>query len=147
MAVEQFINKALKQLYFKSRRSVNGSVSGRGSSARSDINSHKCCKKGHIHKECRSKGNGSSGNSPKNSTNELTEWVTQKPVVSDTKCLTIANMTRNNKKYKWCTSCNNGQGAWVFHWKDGHEEWKNKQGKKPSVRFSNPANNALIYLS
>ena len=56
-------------------------------------------------------------------------------------------MTRNNKKYKWCTSCNNGQGAWVFHWKDGHEEWKNKQGKKPSVRFSNPANNALIYCS
>ena len=126
MAVEQFINKALKQLYFKSRRSVNGSFSGRGSSARSDINSHKCCKKGHIHKECRSKGNGSSGNSPKNSTNELTEWVTQKPVVSDTKYPTIANMTRNNKKYKWCTSCNNGQG------------WKNEQMASFLAYFSTP---------
>ena len=56
-------------------------------------------------------------------------------------------MTCNNNKYKWCISCNNGEGAWGFHWKDGHEEWKNMQGKKPSVRFSNPANNAVIYCS
>ena len=56
-------------------------------------------------------------------------------------------MNRNDKKYNWCTSWNNGQGAWGFHWKDGHEEWENKQGKKPSVRFSNPANNAVIYFS
>ena len=55
-------------------------------------------------------------------------------------------MTRN-KNYKWCTSCNNGQGAWGFHWKDGHEEWENNQGKNPSVRFSNPTTNAVIYFS
>ena len=56
-------------------------------------------------------------------------------------------MTCNNKNYKWCNSCNNGNGAWGFNWKDGHEEWKNKQGKKPSVRFSNPDTNAVIYCS
>ena len=56
-------------------------------------------------------------------------------------------MTCNNKNYKWCISWNNGQGAWVFHWKDCHEEWKNKQGDKPSVSFSNPDNNALICFS
>ena len=56
-------------------------------------------------------------------------------------------MTGNNKNYKWYTSCNNGQGSWGFHWKDGHEEWKNKQGKKPYVRFSNPSTNAVIYCS
>ena len=56
-------------------------------------------------------------------------------------------MTCNKKKYKWCTSFNNGQGAWGFHWKDIHEEWKNKQGKKPYVRFSNPSTNAVIYCS
>ena len=56
-------------------------------------------------------------------------------------------MTSNNKKYKWCISCNNGKGAWGFHWKDGHKEWKIKQGKNPSGRFSNPANNAVIYCS
>ena len=56
-------------------------------------------------------------------------------------------MTRNNNKYKWCTSCNNGQGAWGFNWKYGHEEWENNQGKNPSVSFSNPSNNALIYCS
>ena len=39
------------------------------------------------------------------------------------------------------------QGAWGFHWKDGHKEWKNKQGKKPSVHFYNPANNTVIYCS
>ena len=56
-------------------------------------------------------------------------------------------MTRNNNKYKWCTSCNNGQSAWGFHWKDGLEEWNIKQGKKTSVRFYNPATNTVIYCS
>ena len=70
-----------------------------------------------------------------------------KPFVSDTKDLTTATMTLNNKKYKWCISCNNGQGAWVFHWKDVYEEWKIKQGKNPSVHFSNPAANHVIYCS
>ena len=32
---------------------------------------HKCGKRGHIQKDCRSKGNGSSGNSPKKSKNKL----------------------------------------------------------------------------
>ena len=104
-------------------------------------------KKGHIQKDCRSKANGYNGNTPKKSTNELPEWVTRNHVDSDTKDMTTATMTCNDKKYKWCISFDNGKGAWGFHWKDGHEEWKNKQGKKPSGRFSNPANNAVIYCS
>ena len=56
-------------------------------------------------------------------------------------------MNRNDNKYKWCTSCNNGQGAWGFHWKYGHEKWKIKRGKKPSFRFSNPATNTVICCS
>ena len=81
MAIEQSINKVLNQVDFKSRRSGNGSGSGKGSFARSYITCHKCGKKGHIQKDCRSKGNGSSGNSSKKSTNKLPEWVTRKPVV------------------------------------------------------------------
>ena len=147
VAIEQSINKALNQVDFKSRRSGNGSGSGRGSSARSDITCHKCGKNGHIQKDCRSTVNGSSGNTPKKSTNELPEWVTKNTVVSYTKDMTTATMNRNNKKYKWCNSCNNGQGAWGFHWKDGHEVWKIKQGKKPSVCFPNPVTNTVIYFS
>ena len=79
--------------------------------------------------------------------NELPVWVTTKPVDSDTKDMTTATMTCNEKKYKWFISCNNGKNAWGFHWKDGHEEWKNKQDKKPSGRFPNPATNAIIYCS
>ena len=79
--------------------------------------------------------------------NELPEWVTTKPVDSDNQDLKTATMNRNDKKYKWCTSCNNGKGAWGFHWKDGHEEWEIKQGKKPSGSFSNPATNVVIYCS
>ena len=145
VAIEQTIKKALKQVDFKGRRSGNVNGSGRGSFSRSDKTCHRCGKKGHIQKDCRSRVNGSSGNTPNKSTNDIPEWVTRKPVVSDKKYLTTATMTRNNKKYKWYTSCNNGQGAWGFHWKDVHEEWKNKQGKNPSVHFSNPVNNALIY--
>ena len=92
------------QVDFKSQRSGNGSGSGRGSSARSDKTCHKCGKKGHIKKYFRSTGHGSSGNTPKKSINELPEWVTRKPVDSDTKDLITATMTLNNKKYKWCIS-------------------------------------------
>ena len=147
MAIEQSTNKALKQVDFKSQHSGNGSGYGRGLSARSDKTCHKCGKKGHIQKHCRSTGNFSSGNTPKNSINELPEWVTRKPVDSETKDPTTATMTRNNKKYKWCISCNNGKGLWGFHCKDGHKEWKIKQGEKPSGRLSNPATNAVKYCS
>ena len=71
VAIEQSINKALKQVDFKSRNSGNSSGSGRGSSARSDITCHKCGKEGHIKKDCRSTVNSSSENTPKKSTNEL----------------------------------------------------------------------------
>ena len=111
MSIEQSINKALEQVGFKSRHSGNGGVSEGGSSARSDMTCHKCGKKGHNQKYYRSKLNGSVGNPPKKSTNELPEWVTNKSIVSDTKNLTTATMTCNNNKYKWCTTCNNGQGA------------------------------------
>ena len=71
MAIEQSINKALKQVDFKSRCSGSGSNSGGGSSARSDNTCHKCGKKGHIKKDFRLKRNGSGGNPPKKSANEL----------------------------------------------------------------------------
>ena len=62
VTIEQPIKKALNQVDFNSLRSGNVSGSGRGSSARSDITCHTCGKRGHIQKDCRSKGNGSSGN-------------------------------------------------------------------------------------
>ena len=122
MSIEHLIKKTLKRVDFKSHHSGNGSGSRKGSSTRSDITCHKCGKKDHTQKYCRSTGNGSSGNTPKNFTNELPEWVTKKPVVSDTKNLTTSTMNHNKKNYKWCTSYNNGHGAWGFQWKDLHKE-------------------------
>ena len=145
VVIKKFINKDLNMVYFKSCRSVNGSGSGGGSSDMSDMTCHKCGKRFYINKDYRSKGNGSGGNQPKKYTNKRLEWVTKNPAVSDTKYLTTYTMTRNNKNYKCCISCNNGQGAWGFHWKGGHEEWKTKQGKNSSVCFSNPSTNAIIY--
>ena len=104
-------------------------------------------KRGHIKKDFRSTGNGSSGNTPKKSINELPEWVTRKLVDSDTKDLITATMTRKDKKYTWCISCNNGQGAWVFHWKDGYREWKENQVKNKLVQFSYSDTNAVICCS
>ena len=48
VAIEQSINKALKQVYLKSCRSGNVSGSGKGSFARSDGKCHKCGKNGQI---------------------------------------------------------------------------------------------------
>ena len=99
VAIEQSINKALKQVDFKSRRSGSGSGSGGGSSARSDKSSHKCGKNVHFKKDFRSKVNGYGRNSPKKSANELTEWFTKKPVVSDTKYVATSTMTHNQNQY------------------------------------------------
>ena len=55
VSVDHSINKTLKQVDFNILHSGNGSVSGGGSSARSDMTCHKCGQKGHIKKYCRSK--------------------------------------------------------------------------------------------
>ena len=106
-----------------------------------------CGKKVHLKKYFRSKGNGSGGGLPKKSPNKLPEWVTKNRVVSDTTYIETATMTRIKKKYKWCTSWNNGQGIWGFHCTDIHEECKDKQGKKSSLHFSNPATNHIMCCS
>ena len=71
-----------------------------------------------------SNGTGYSGKPPNKSINELPEWVDKKFVVSDTKYLATFTMTCNNNKYKWCNSCNNGNGSLGFHFNDGHNEWE-----------------------
>ena len=73
VSIYQSINKALKQVDFKSHRSGNGSGSVGGLYARSDINCHKFCKDDHLMKYCASNGNGSGINPPKNLSNELPE--------------------------------------------------------------------------
>ena len=83
VVIDQSINKALEQVDFKSRRSVNGSGSGGGSYDRSYMTCHKCGKKGHNKKNCRSKENGSGGNPPGKYPNELPEWVTYEFLVQE----------------------------------------------------------------
>ena len=104
MAIGRLVNNSLKQIDLKCHHSGNGSRYGGGSSVKSNMTCRKCGKKGHINKDCRSKVNDSSGNPPKKYANDLPEWVNRKPVVSDTKDLATYIMTRNNNKYKCCTS-------------------------------------------
>ena len=81
-----------------------------------NVTFQKCGKKVHIMKDCQSKLTGYSGNPSKKSINELPEWVTKKLVFPDTKDLATSTTTRNNNKFKCCTSCNHGNGAFEFHW-------------------------------
>ena len=122
MSIEQSVNKALKQVDFRSFCSGNVSGSGGVSSVKSYVNHHKFCKKGNIKKDFRPNEKRYSGNPPKKSANDLPECVTNKPIFSDNKDLATPPMTLKNNKYKCCTSCNNVKGAWGFHWKDGHKE-------------------------
>ena len=104
MAIDKSVNKSLKKFDFKIRCSVHGSGSGRGSYVKSNVTCHKCGKKDHANKYFRSKGNGSIGNPPKNSENDLPEWVNKKPIVPDTKDIATSTITCNNKKYKLFSS-------------------------------------------
>ena len=70
VAIEQLVNKYLKQVDFKSRIIVNDSGSG-VSFVKSNVTFHECGKKVRIQKDCKAKGNGYSGKPPKNSANEI----------------------------------------------------------------------------
>ena len=73
--------------------------------------------------------------------NSCSSWISctlSNTFVSDTKDLTTSDMIHNNKKYKWCTSCNNSHGAWGFHWKDVYEEWKKKARQEAICSFFQP---------
>ena len=68
-------------------------------------------------------------------------------MILDIKNMTTATMNCKKHRYKWCTSCNNDNGAWGYHWKIEHREWKEKQVKDKLVQFSDSATNAVIYCS
>ena len=61
---------------------------------------HKCGKKGPIQRDCKSKGDGSSGNQSEKYTNDLTDWVIKKSIISYNKYLETFTMTQNSKNYK-----------------------------------------------
>ena len=61
--------------------------------------------------------------------------------------LTTATMNCNKHHCRWCNSCNDGDGAWGYHWKVDHKEWKEKQVNNKLVQFSDSATNALTYGS
>ena len=102
---------------------------------------------GHLKRNCKTNRNGSNGGFSKTSTRKLPKWVTKKPMISDVKNLTTATMNRNKHHYKWFTSCSDCNGAWGYHWKIDHKEWKEKQVKNILVQFSDYATNAVIYCS
>ena len=68
---------------------------------------NKCGNKGHIHKYCMSKGNGSNGDPSKKSINEIPEWLTNKVFVPDTKYMRTATINLNSNKYKLYKYLNN----------------------------------------
>ena len=85
------------------------------------------------------------GGYPRHPTRKLQKWVTKNPMISDVEKMTTATITRKKNHYKWCTYCNDSNGAWGYHWKVDHREWKEKQVKNKLVQFSDSATNAVIY--
>ena len=68
-------------------------------------------------------------------------------MISDVQILTTATTNRNKHHYKWCTLFNNVNGAWGYHWKIDHGEWKGKQVNNRLVQFSDSVTYAVIYCS
>ena len=81
------------------------------------------------------------------STIKLQKWVINKSMILDVKYLKTATINHNKNQYKWCTSCNTVNGAWGYHWKVDHMEWKEEQSKNNTVHFADTATNTVIYCS
>ena len=102
--IESPVNKTREKVYCKIFHKGKDNKSGVGSSTKSDVNCHKCGKRGNLKSNCKSNRNGSNGGLSKTSTIKLPKWVTKKPIISDVQNLTTATMNRNKNHYKWCTS-------------------------------------------
>ena len=147
MAIESPVNKTVEKVYCKIRHKGKYNKSGVGSSTKSNVNRHNCGKEGHLKRKFKTNRNGSNGKFSKTSSRKLPKWVTKKSMISDVQNLTIATMNRNKHHYKCCTSYNDGNGAWGYHWKIDHREWKEKQVRNNLVQFSDSATNAVICCS
>ena len=145
MENESLFNKTVEKVCCKIRHKGNKNKYRVGSSTKSDVTCHNCGKKVHLKRNCKSDRNGYNGELSKTSKRKLPKWVTKKPMISDVENLTTATLNRKTNNYKWCTSCNNGNGAWGYHWKVDHREWKEKQVKNKLVQFSDSATNAVTY--
>ena len=51
------------------------------------------------------------------------DWVFKKPENVNKKDLAKAAMIKNGNGYRWCTLCNNGNGAWWFNYYTWHSAW------------------------
>ena len=122
--IESPVNKTVEKFYCKIRHKRKDNKYGVGSSTKSDVTCHNCGKKGHLKRNWKSNRNGSNGELSKTSTRNISKWVTKKPMISDVENMTTATMNRNKNHYKWCTSCNDSNGEWGYHWKIDHMEWK-----------------------
>ena len=123
VANEYPVKKTMEKLYCKIRHKGKDNKSRVGSYTKSVVTCHKCGKKGNLKIDCKSNRNGSSGELFKKSTIKLPKWVTKKSVVSDVENMTTATVKRK-KSVKWCTSYNEVNGAWGYHLKVDHREWK-----------------------
>ena len=117
-----------------------------GWSTKSVLTYQNCGKRGHLKRNFKSNRNSCNGGLSKTSTINLPEWVTKKPMISYVENLTTATINRNKNHYKWCTSFNEGNGVWGYHWKVDHRELKKKQVKNNLVQFSDSSTNAVIYF-
>ena len=82
MVIYQSFNKSVKQVDYYSCLNVIFYGYGKREFSRSGVTCHKCRKKGCIKKDYIYNENGSSRDSSQETTRNLPEWVTNKPVVS-----------------------------------------------------------------
>ena len=135
VAIESPVNNTAEKVYCKTDHKGKDNKSGVGSSTKSVVTCHKCDKRGHMKKNCKSNRNGSDGRIYKISTIKFPKWVTKKPMISDVENLTTAKMNHNKKQYKGCNYCNNGNDAWGYHWKFDHRERKKSKPRTSQFTF------------
>ena len=134
----------MNKVYCKILHKGKDDKSGVGSSTKSDVTCQNCGKRGHLKRNFKSNRNGSSGGLSKTSTRKVPKWFTKKPVISYIQNLTTATINRNKHNYKWCNYFNDGNGAWGYHCKVDHMEWKENLVKNKLVPFSDSSTNAVI---
>ena len=96
--VKDPVNNTVEKFNSKIRHNFKDINSVVVSSTKSVATCHKCGKKGHIKRNCKSNINGSDGGLSKRSTRELPKWVINKPVISYVPYLTTDTMNCNNKQ-------------------------------------------------
>jgi hypothetical protein len=113
----------------KSGGTPQGAGGGDGKQDHSQVTCYKCKKKGHLSRHCPGKKTGDGGSTKGGDSKDPppNEWKYTLPTGANA---ATATLEKGDRKYRWCSTCHNGKGMFMYHHADTHDAWALRQKER-----------------